>query len=841
MVADLAACKAKCESTEKCAHIEYGWKDSKWCTLLPKGTDCSKLASGSKDCGSGGGDNGVHTYTNLAAGPEAEEESKTNSTNESEKDFVDAGAGCCAQRDPANMLFKGMVADLQACKAKCLANEKCENIEYGWKDSKWCTLIPQGVDCSNLTAGAKDCGSGGGDNGVHTYALLAVEPPDDEQEAPFAAEDEISEQCESFSLDENEFVRTSQTEVPGAIATSVQNAFVSAAGVMNGAYVNGAGKRISAVRRKKNTRNQYLLGIYDRPYAKMVEITLGLKNGVITAAATSARYKNINEVAAKKAYSTSDKMTQLWAISTGQRVAMSDRAAGYGIKGLQVKSCLVDEDAVKAGETMDTLIDDFIDAQAGSEDACHSQFMEARHQLNQLHALVSDLAHQVNATEEQIMVYDKMLEDKLQDLRDLMQWKKDELKKCETEKTKAIQMFGKLKLELEEMKSIANPSVAMDVKNGKLHQVSFAQMGAGHLTATIDAAGQEYESHVMELSTLQKELAASLIAIPSGQKNAAKPVSDKDMHKVSALVADTQSASLAFLKCMSNVALLAISHEGPKKTDAECQAEQEALKNTYVKAYVELSRLKAEYEDLANSSACVDTVMEEFNNRKVPLQQQANKLATSINEEVKNLQSLRPRLDAAIRAETKLKKRVDDLSKQCDNLGPTISDLKKVRDAISALSSCPGLSRVQFFLPKWVGTWASFYQNGKADSDADQDKLMNAECQKISPGSRPAEVDEIQEQTVQGIPTMNTASSPLLGACPDCNGVEDKSFQSGHSRVCWAPDTALDFGSRQVNCGTGKKAILCVLDQGDIREIPGQGNETEAEKMAAVQMAAIQS
>merc|ERR1719181_682931 len=118
---------------------------------------------------------------------------------------------------------------------------------------------------------------------------------------------------------------------------------------------------------------------------------------------------------------------------------------------------------------------------------------------------------------------------------------------------------------------------------------------------------------------------------------------------------------------------------------------------------------------------------------------------------------------------------------------------------------------------------------------------MNAACRKVAPGSRAAEVDEIQEQTVQGIPTMNTASSPLLGACPDCAGLEDKSFQSGHSRVCWAPDTALDFGSREVNCGTGKKSILCVIDQGDIRNIPSEAGGDYAEKMAASQMAAIQS
>merc|ERR1719321_1914551 len=85
-------------------------------------------------------------------------------------------------------------------------------------------------------------------------------------------------------------------------------------------------------------------------------------------------------------------------------------------------------------------------------------------------------------------------------MRELTQWKESELKKCAIEKRKAIQMFNKLKLELEEMKSIANPSVAMDISSGKLHQVSLTEMSNGHLTATIDAAGEENMPTLIELA-----------------------------------------------------------------------------------------------------------------------------------------------------------------------------------------------------------------------------------------------------------------------------------------------------------------------------------------------------
>merc|ERR1719486_1401607 len=97
------------------------------------------------------------------------------------------------------------------------------------------------------------------------------------------------------------------------------------------------------------------------------------------------------------------------------------------------------------------------------------------------------------------------------------------------------------------------------------------------------------------------------------------------------------------------------SGEKPQKSEEECQAEKDALQKTYVKAYVELSRLKAEYEELANSSACVDSTLEQFKNQMVPLQRDANKLAALINEKVQELRALRPRLEAARRAEKELR------------------------------------------------------------------------------------------------------------------------------------------------------------------------------------------
>jgi len=732
----------------------------------------------------------------------------------------DIGAGCCLNRDPATMLFKGFTAGVDLCKAKCASIEDCGFIEYGWKGNKddgstnWCTVISKDTDCSELADGPKDCGGGGGDNGVHTYMLLSA----------------VEEQCQSGSLPANQFVQHGWTTIPGLKGTDVKDVFVTHGGIFNGAYVLGAGKPPDAVRRKKGTKHQWIVAVHDDKFAKLIELTFHVTgSGEVQVHQSGARYKQMSREDALAAFGSTESILNLFNTGSGQHRAQCDGCAGYGIKGLKVKSCLASESAVKAGADMGELVEDFINGQSGAEDACHSQLLEARHQLNQLHQLVLDLAQEVNSTEEQIMVYDKMLEEKLRQMSQLAKWKETELDKCETARQTATGMFAKLKGELDEMHSIANPSIAMDVKTGKLHEVSLAQEVSihQHREFAVDATGEpeigaHHISAAHHLHPGHHEKAAH------GERALSLDKQSADATMMSGLIAETQKASDAYKACIgpndSHISLAMLS-EGKPKTNEECEAEKEALEKTYVKAYVELSRMKAEYEELANSTSCFDAINEQYNSRHPPLQDASDKISSQINIKVKALQELRPRLDGAKASESKLRAQVTKLTAQCKNVGATVSDLDKVRDAIQSLSECPGLSRVKFSMPKWVGTWATFDQDATAQDDASQDSLMNSACSKIKAGSRAAEVGEIQEQTVEGIPETNTAPNTLIGACPDCAGSDDESFQSGHGRVCWSSGAELTLGGRSTNCGAGKKAILCVEDRPDVRVIPGGGGK----------------
>jgi len=256
-------------------------------------------------------------------------------------------------------------------------------------------------------------------------------------------------------------------------------------------------------------------------------------------------------------------------------------------------------------------------------------------------------------------------------------------------------------------------------------------------------------------------------------------------------------------------------------TPEQCEAEKKILEETYVKTYVELSRLKDEYNELANSTACEDNVESLYKSKKTPLQEDIDQLIKDIDAKVSDLEKLRPRLDRATTAEKELRKHIATLTEECAQLPETVSNLDKVRDAIEALSKCPGLSRVQFSLPKWTGTYVSLGLKAKTMTDEEQDEALNAACAEAAKGSRAAEVAEIEEQTVEGIPETNTADLPLIGTCPNCAGDEALDFVSGHKRICFRQGKDLSHEGRSSNCASGKKAVLCVTDREDIREIPG--------------------
>jgi len=530
------------------------------------------------------------------------------------------------------------------------------------------------------------------------------------------------------------------------------------------------------------------------------------------------------------------------------------------------------------------LVDTFITSQSGSDDACHSKLMETRHQLNQLHDILTTLLTEVNSTENSLILYDKELQEKLRELQEIEAWKDEELKKCQAKKEADIKMFETLTKELKEMKQIASPSTAMNLANGTLHtkstgiqkRLSFLQEQVSHQSPRQTAIGVpqvpalvqnvQDAAHVFFACVAKYGAQSSLLQeaqAPMRQISERKPfkagqapmqqISEPKMEKtidpmppmpvLKPLKAQTRPLKVgqAPMQQISepktektidpmpttpvdpagNTSASAAVPETPS-SPSECKDQKEALEKTYVKAYVELARLTAEYAELSKSTACEDQVIATYEERAPALQEAAEKLSKLSTETAAKLKELRPRLDSATEADKKLRQQVRDLTEECENLPETISDLGKVRDAITALSLCPGLERPEFKMPRWIGNWVVFSQDAEKQSDEAQDKGMDWACSNANKGSRAAEASEIQERTILDMPVNNTGDFPLLGECTNCAGEEDATLKSGHARVCWFRGQPLNQDGKSVSCAKGRKVVMCVSDEASIRQIPGQ-------------------
>jgi len=259
-----------------------------------------------------------------------------------------------------------------------------------------------------------------------------------------------------------------------------------------------------------------------------------------------------------------------------------------------------------------------------------------------------------------------------------------------------------------------------------------------------------------------------------------------------------------------------------------CDDMKAQLKQTYGSAYVKLSRLVSEYEELKDSDACEVSVRQVAKQKSRPLQLQMQSASQRLTVLTQGLQAFRARIEQAWKAEKQLRLELETLAKRCKSMDDTVESLDKVRTAIHIMDACPGLNKIQFYVPLWLGSWVTGTFNIVDKSDDMVDKEMNALCARqtmstypahVKPGTQPraAETSEIEQMTVEGMPVENTAPVPLMGVCPNCEGEKDVNLgvthASGHARICWDPDSQLGEKGRRMDCSKGKKAVMCVVDR----------------------------
>lgn len=559
--------------------------------------------------------------------------------------------------------------------------------------------------------------------------------------------------------------------------------------------------------------------------------------------------------------------------------------------GLNPMLIQLEASRVAANRDLEGLIDEFIAKSSGSLDACHAQLLETKHQLNQLHQHVHDLAVQVNVTDHQITALNLESERLLSELERLTNWRDRELGKCDEIKRQNEKILGTLREEMEEIKQFASPNVSMNI-TARIITSGSARLSLSQvmsvpvqydgtatpppkvaLLQTLASFGNQgplqplqmslrsvmhclLQSKTSRVAKPKKSSGQSLLGVVAGPNNTnityhMKPKNvacsmndsvqitvDGEMKQVSPPrpLSRGETASIpcnqvnpgtfgvVWLSCNGTLQVDP-SHCLRRANGTTCAAEKVELERVWSSTYKDLAQLITVYEDQVTRgyAACKAGVEDQYRDRHDPLATTAAETAREASEKTKILEDLRPRLTDAIAAERKLRERVQSLSEQCKMIPTTSSDLNKVRDAIKALSLCPGLTRVKLTIPAWVGSFITYSgaMPQKANDEA-IDKAMAQRCQSYFnssfPGNsvRPASVGEIAQQAIDGLPAKNTASNPLLGACPGCEGKPDQSdgpqHVSGHARICWPPDAALKTEAWRTDCSEGVMSIVCVIE-----------------------------
>mmetsp|Transcript_78260 Transcript_78260/g.175410 ORF Transcript_78260/g.175410 Transcript_78260/m.175410 type:complete len:892 (-) Transcript_78260:84-2759(-) len=252
-----------------------------------------------------------------------------------------------------------------------------------------------------------------------------------------------------------------------------------------------------------------------------------------------------------------------------------------------------------------------------------------------------------------------------------------------------------------------------------------------------------------------------------------------------------------------------------------CDYQKQILQVTYIKAYVEITRLIAEYEVLITSHTCEDWVEQTEGQVEKEYKNKIEKYTVTVTSQAQKLETYKARISKAYSVEASLRLHIQQLTTRCHGMGATVSSLDKVRDAISVIGMCPGLGKITFSLPEWTGSWVQVEVDTINLSDDDVDAALNLACEQSTANDpnqkvRAAETSEILLRSVKGMPNTNTASLPLMGPCPNCAGDNDETggpvHFSGHARICWDPGEELAGMTRRTDCTAGRKAVLCIQE-----------------------------
>eukprot|EP00746_Dinoflagellata_sp_MGD_P074109 gnl/MRDRNA2_/MRDRNA2_29979_c0_seq2.p1 gnl/MRDRNA2_/MRDRNA2_29979_c0~~gnl/MRDRNA2_/MRDRNA2_29979_c0_seq2.p1 ORF type:complete len:516 (-),score=122.32 gnl/MRDRNA2_/MRDRNA2_29979_c0_seq2:74-1621(-) len=307
----------------------------------------------------------------------------------------------------------------------------------------------------------------------------------------------------------------------------------------------------------------------------------------------------------------------------------------------------------QAAEEASVTLDEFIEAQQNSKDACSSRMLESKRSLD-------GLLHDLKSLSLQVEDHETVLEVETQNLKATelsIQAVEDEhsraTQQCEEEREAALKEFMQYKAELKELKQIAKPSVRYE--------------------EVVEVKGMP-EAPTEEAPALLEERTWSL---------------------------ESCEAFLAYAKHHKDRKLLqepnasASSDENAEESDSpitmNCNQQRKKLQRIFTKAYLAVKDLKKEAKERSEDETCQETANAKKAAELVPLVAQRDQAAGRIEYSSSAIAALQPVLEQVDTRVEALKKHIEGfLMPECEEAGEVSKYLQDVRDLIISLQKCPG-------------------------------------------------------------------------------------------------------------------------------------------------------
>lgn len=358
----------------------------------------------------------------------------------------------------------------------------------------------------------------------------------------------------------------------------------------------------------------------------------------------------------------------------------------------------------KADGLADSWLDDFVAAQTATGDACHAKVLEAKRTLDGLSAKALGLSDSIEG-------HEAVIEGNTQLIRDGMEGKengddtraKDDAQ-CEDEHADALEENQKYRRELDELDQMANPAVRSSIA----HDMDVEAEIKAHLEAkkllTADDAEVENAKKLHAATTTTTTLPA---AVAKQMIGAAAP-----MPAGMALVESCSALSQFLDKVQSQHSLISkLAPPAPadgstgRLVQLDCNATRESLQKQYTEAYIEISKLFKEGEELAadNLDLCKQRAADKHTGNDAIVDAKLTKATRAVQAAKDVIEEFQPQLEQTKMQVAKLEAHITSLQTTCVVDEEVTSHLKKVRMLIDSLDKCPGRNDFQLTVPTVTG------------------------------------------------------------------------------------------------------------------------------------------